>query len=111
MSGRERFRAEIADSAASAGSIVVGLNVLEDRLSHEHRGQEALAVHGFDFQRVEQTLGTRVVVAIPSAAHATQQAVLIEQCLVSGEVVLAPAVRVHGQTLACVLAPTRQHER
>lgn len=68
--GLKRYRAEVAVGAVSAGSIVINFDVLENGLAHGLPCGESFTVDQFHLERVEETLGTGIVVAVALGAHA-----------------------------------------
>lgn len=89
----------------AAASIVVNFDVLENSLAHLVPGGEALTVDRFHFQRVEETLGTGVVVAVALSAHAAHQLVLCQKALVEARAILAATVGMHDYTFWHAPAP------
>lgn len=63
----------------AAGSVVVDLDVLEQMVTQLLVGHQGLVTDGLHLQAVEEALGWRIVPAIPAAAHAGDQVMLIQQ--------------------------------
>lgn len=75
-------------------SVVVGLNVFEHiNLRVFPRGITG-SLSLFDLQEVKEAFHRRVVVAVPLAAHAAEEAVLGQQLLVVVRGLLATPIRV-----------------
>ena len=63
-------RADVAVGTVSVCSVVVDLNVLEDRPACRFSGRESFAMDQLGLHRVEETLSARIVVAVALGAHA-----------------------------------------
>src|SRR5438270_4691304 len=77
-----------------SGSVVEGLDVIEDervRLSARADGE---VVEPFDFERVEEALGQGVVETVAGATHGAADAMAIQELLVVGAAVLRSAIAV-----------------
>ena len=74
--------ADGAVGAVLAGSIVVHFDVLEYGLPHLLSGGESLAVNGLNLERVEEALGTGIIVTIALRTLAAEQLVLPDQLLI-----------------------------
>ena len=59
--------------------IVIGFDIFKHRLAHGFTGIKSLAMNGLDLERMKEALGTGIIVAVTSGAHATQQVVLLQQ--------------------------------
>src|SRR5262249_55238560 len=78
-------------------AIVEGFDVLEDRGPRLHAGIEREVIQPLGFQRVEETLDGRVVVAVAGTAHAADDPVAIEPVLILGARVRAATIAVVDQ--------------
>ena len=89
----ELDRAPVAEGRVPATAIVKR-QVVEHIQPCLIAGRIATPVHAFDFERVEETLNTGIVPATPLAAHAHDDAMLLQQTLMIEGAVLAAAIRV-----------------
>lgn len=53
----------------SADSIIVDLDVFEDDLFHMFACCEVLAMDRLDFERMKETLGASIIIAVTLTAH------------------------------------------
>lgn len=89
----------------AAASVVIDLDILKNSSAHLIPGEEAFAVDHLHLQRVEETFGAGVIVAIALGAHAAHQVVLRQKVLIQGGAILAAAVGMHDHPLGHVATP------
>ena len=93
----ERCRAEVAEGGVFSLSIVEELDVGEHMLDRLGTRQVVFVVDPFGLELAKKTLGRRVVVAVATPAHATQDLPAVEQALEIIAGILAAAVAVMQQ--------------
>lgn len=75
----------------TAVTVVVDLDIFKNDTAHLLPGGNALAVNDLNLHRMEEALGTSIVVAVAFAAHAADQVALNQKCLIFyGAVLAAP---------------------
>ena len=73
-------------------------------------GLIGLALHALGLQGADETLHKRVIVAICFAAHAHDDATVIQQCSVVLSRILTATVRMRKSTQAASMATRERHE-
>lgn len=99
------FRADTATGTVSAPPIVIALDIIKHRRSHDFPADKAFPVDTFHLQRVEEAFRAGIVVTTPFGTHATVQIMPLQQRLIVRRTVLPATICMDNDISRALTSP------